>query len=248
MTEQLFDALWHGATEGQFDPTGHTLDLAEGQAMQLRLIERWRQQGERVGGWKLGMTSGQSRDAFGVGFRPFGFILNSRILDSGGQISANEIRRGGIENELCFIIRDPLGASATRDDAMAAVAGIAPAFEVNQRRLPSAATPGVRIADGLANWGLVVGSPVAPPKDLDSLTVVLTRSGKELDRVSAAGHIDDHYQTLATLARKLAEHDLGLMPGDRVITGAFTRTPLQQGSYQGNFGPAIGRVTVEVVP
>lgn len=248
MSERLIDAVWRGASEGSFDAGTHAASLAEGQSLQLQVLERWREQGESIGGWKLGMTSGQSRDAFGAGVRPFGFILNSRILESGGQISIRRIQRGGIENELCFIIGNPLGESTTRDEAIAAVAGVAPAFEVNQRRIRGDATPGIRIADGLANWGLVVGTPVPAPADLGDLTVVLTKSGEELDRVSAAGHIDDHFQSLATLACKLAEHGLQLQPGDRVITGAFTRTALEPGSYEGDFGAAIGRVTVEVGP
>jgi 2-keto-4-pentenoate hydratase len=248
MNEQALDVVWAGATSGAFDPAGHEVDLTEGQALQLQLLGRWRDQAEWVGGWKLGMTSGQSRDAFGVGFRPFGFILNSRIMQSGGQISITRIGRGGIENELCFLIGKPLGASATENEVRAAVAGVSPAFEVNQRRIRGDTTPGMRIADDLANWGLVVGPVVEAPADLDSLTVVLRKSGEEVERVSAAGHIDDHYQTLATLARKLAEHGLALQPGNRVITGAYTRTVLEPGRFVGDFGTAIGSVSVEVVP
>jgi 2-keto-4-pentenoate hydratase len=247
MNEQALDVVWAGATSGAFDPAGHEVDLTEGQDLQLQLLGRWRDRGERVGGWKLGMTSGQSRDAFGIGFRPFGFILNSRITQSGGQLSISRIGRGGIENELCFLIGKPLGQSATKNDAIDAVAGVSPAFEVNQRRIRGDATPGIRIADDLANWGLVVGPMVEVPSDLDSLTVVLSKSGEEVQRVTAAGHIDDHYQSLATLARKLAEHGLKLQPGDRVITGAFTRTVLEPGRYVGDFGALIGQVSVEVV-
>jgi 2-oxo-hept-3-ene-1,7-dioate hydratase len=246
--EPILDAVWQGAINGRFEPPDQEIDLAAGQQLQLRLLERWHERGESVGGWKLGMTSGQSRDAFGVGFRPFGFILNSRILTSGAQISASTIQRGGVENELCFIIGEALGASATRQSAMAAVAAVAPAFEINQRRIQLDAPPAIRIADDLSNWGLVVGQPVKPPADLDDLTIVLTSSGVEVDRVEARNHIDDHFESLATLAHKLAEHGLELRPGDRVITGAYTRTPLQIGSYEGDFGSAIGRVEVEVGP
>ena len=244
---QLLDSVWRGATQGKFDAQSPEPSLEEGQNLQLQLLQRWYQRGERVGGWKLGMTSGESRDAFGVGFRPFGFILLSRILESGDQIRISEIQTGGIENELCFTLGAPLGAGATRSDAIAAVAGVAPAFEINQRRIQGEATPGIRIADDLANWGLVVGANVTPPGSLDDLSVVLRKSGQELERVSAHGHIDDHYQTLATLACKLAEHGRSLQPGDRVITGAFAKFALEPGSYEGDFGAAIGRVTLEVV-
>jgi 2-oxo-hept-3-ene-1,7-dioate hydratase len=248
MGKALLDAVWRGATEGHFDPTGHAADLEEGQRLQVQLLERWRAHGETVGGWKLGMTSGRSRDAFGPGFRPFGFILKSRILNSGGQIRSSEIIRGGIENELCFVVDQPLGAGTTPTQARAAIAGVAPAFEVNQRRIQADAVPGIRIADDLANWGLVIGETVPAPDSLNDLTVVLTRAGVELDRVHAAGHIDDHYESLATLANKLAQHGLSLQPGDRVITGAFTRTGLETGTYEGNFGQTIGCVTVQVAP
>ena len=58
MTEPLIDRVWRGATEGRFDPSADEPSLAEGQDLQLQLLERWRQRGESVGGWKLGMTWG----------------------------------------------------------------------------------------------------------------------------------------------------------------------------------------------
>ena len=53
----------------------------------------------------------------------------------------------------------------------AAVAGVSPAFEVNQRRIRGDTTPGMRIADDLANWGLVVGPVVEAPADLGPVRV-----------------------------------------------------------------------------
>ena len=57
--------------------------------------------------------------------------------------------------------------------------------------------------------------------------------------------VDEHARN--TLACKLAEHGRSLQPGDRVITGAFAKFALEPGSYEGDFGAAIGWVTLVVV-
>ena len=169
MTE-LVDTLWrvhndpaggHEAALGDVD-----VSLAEGQAAQLALLQRWLDAGETLGGWKIGMTSGASRNAMGDGIRPFGFVLSSRIKTAADSLSVAVLARGQIENELCFRLGSILGEGATRETAMAAVDAVLPAFEINQKRLPAGAEPGLRVADNLSNWGIIIGEPVAPPASL----------------------------------------------------------------------------------
>jgi 2-keto-4-pentenoate hydratase len=215
-----------GETVGPLDGVG-VLSLQDAQGVQLAVLDALLARGERVAGWKVGLTSGSSRDAFGVGVRPAGFILQSRVLRSGDCVPWRGIRQCGIESELCFVLGRRLAGAATAPaDARAAVAGVAPAFEINETRLPIAAGAALRIADDLSQWGLVVGDVVAPlPEslDLDALEVVLHRDGREMERRCARGHIDDHFESIARLARELALFGRELRPGDRVITGAFTR-------------------------
>jgi 2-keto-4-pentenoate hydratase len=148
---------------------------------------------------------------------------------------------------LCLTFGAVLGGDAPPEQARAAVAGIAPAFEINQKRLPGEASPGLRVADDLSNWGMVVGEQVRPPASLNDLTVTLSCDGHEIASVASAGHIDDHYTSLAALARRLAQFGLSLEPGQRVITGAFARTPFAIGRYRGDFGAEVGCVEVELV-
>lgn len=253
MSEVLLEELWRGAMEGNFEPGEVDVSLAEGQKLQVALQQRWYEEGFGVGGWKLGMTSGASRDVFGAGVRPFGFILQKRIFTSGTTLTCSTLGKAGIENELCFTMSANLGADASREDAIAAIEVVAPAFEINQRRIGGPTSPGMRIADNLSNWGLVIGTSIPVPEDLTGFTVVLNNTDKpeateEIDRVTAQGHIDDHFSSIAKLARVLAEQGLSLRAGDRVITGAFTRTPLTPGHYTGSFGSPIGDVTVVVQP
>ena len=168
---KLLETLWQLQKDPDFNPGDillkTELSADEGQALQVQLLERWLNEGEALGGWKIGMTSGESRDALGPGIRPFGFVLASRMLPSGTDIPRAQLFRGGVENELCFIVDSPLGENATAESAQAAVRRAAPGFEINQKRLPPGCNAGVRVADNLSNWGIVAGTAVAAPADLN---------------------------------------------------------------------------------
>ena len=155
-------------------------------------------------------------------------------------------------SELCWVLADTLaGESVSAADARRAVAGVAPAFELNQNRLPSNATPGLRVADNLSQWGLVVGElqPLAGIVALDALlaelTVTLLRDDELCQQVAARDHIDDHFESLARLARELARFGRGLAPGEHVITGAYTRQRVERpGTWRGEFGAILGNVEI----
>ena len=217
--------------------------LAEGLRRQLEnLADR------PVAGWKVGMTSGRSRDSMGEGFRPFGYILSERVFPSGAELPLARFDRVGVENELCFRIGAALRGDAARDDVAAAVATVAPAFEINEQRLPAGATITERLADDLNQWGVVVGDERRLDWlnfDFQGLRVELSRNGEVVETVAAAGHIDDHLASIAALARQLDRFGRTLAAGAKVITGAYTRQSVAgESRWRGDFGSAIGAVAV----
>src|SRR5262249_6075155 len=144
----------------------------DGLALQTQVISRWQADGESIGGWKVGWTSRKMRDSGGKDFRPFGYILASRILPSGAVVDPTGTVRGQVEAELCLKIGQRLsGDAVTRDEARAAVESIAPAFEINARRLANSLPLATRIGNGLNNWGLVVGPSSPPPESLEGILV-----------------------------------------------------------------------------
>ncbi len=246
----LLERFWRASTGATFDVSAlqGKLTVDDGEAIQLDVLDRWCTRGESLGGWKVGLTSGTSRDAFGKGIRPFGFVLTNRIIPTDDELNIAAIRRCGIENELCFVMAHDLrGKAVTATMARAAVGGVAPAFEVNETRLSGESDGPCRIADNLSQWGIVVGpvtSPLPDGFDWDSLVVALSRDGVEVERVAARGHIDDHFESLAALARELAKFDRGLKAGQRIITGSFTRQPvLEAARWEADFG-RLGRVAI----
>ena len=224
-------------------------ELARAQHKQLERLAVLERQGEKVGGWKLGLTSGESRDAFGPGIRPFGFILASRILTDGDRLDWSAVGNGGIENEVCFVIASDVTEPVTATDIVDQIERVAPAFEINQRRIDRTSSPADRIADGLANWGIVLGAQAPVPTNWDpaALTVTLSHGERAVESVRALGHIDDHFESLATLANQLIAFGRHLRRGEVVITGAYGRQAQPEaGLWTGDFGPELGRVSVTV--
>jgi 2-keto-4-pentenoate hydratase len=254
VTDQaLIDELYRSRRNSEpFSLHGVTLSLDDGLETQLRVAQRFEADGERVGGWKVGMTSGRSHDRMGEGFRPHGYVLASNILASGARYALDERLNPLLEPELCLILGEPLSGSPSAEEARAAVAGVAAAFELVELRLPGGgqADDGLLVADGLANWGIVVGEPVSPPSWLpEGLTVRLLCDDEEVAHAQAGESMvfDNPFLSLARLAQALARTGRRLEAGQPVITGSFANVGLDRPArWRAEFSD-VGVVELDVV-
>ena len=247
--QDLVDVVWDGARTGTFDssPLGGRFSIDDGEKAQLSILDRWAEHGLSRGGWKVGLTSGTVRDSFGPGVRPFGYLLRERMYRSGETVDSGRMSLSGLEMELCFrAARRLAGPDLDPDTVEAALAWVAPAFELNESRIAGPQDPAIRVADNLSQWGLVLGAPVAPLPDrsvFEKTVATFSRDGEVLEVVAADGHIDDHYLSIARLARELSKFDLAIEEGDVVITGSYAkhRDGIPPGEYVGVF-EGIGEV------
>ena len=201
-----------------------------------------------IAGWKVGLTSGNGRNSMGVGFRPFGWILEERHFSSGSSISKAEIADAELENELCFKFNKDLPFGSKRKDILDAIESVAPAFEIIQNRIPKDSSVIDRLSDGLSHWGLVTGTFISldwPYYDFQDVAVTLNHDHEPMSTVSAMGHIDDHFASIAALSKNLSL--LHISKGDLVITGSFTRLPVDKtGNWCGDFGSDLGTVEINI--
>jgi len=248
--QPVIEAVLEALQKGSFvpGPLAGTLSLHEGLQAQLGVLERLRARGETLGGWKAGMTSGAGRDSMGPGFRPFGFVLQSRIHRSGDTLSLAPIGRAGVEAELCFRIgKRPASARPSPDEIRDCVAAFAPAFEINQMRMRED-DGGLRCAENLSQWGIVVGPerPIPPDFDFDALEVELHRDGVKVGSAVGRGWMDPHFLSLSRVADLLADFGLSLEPGQHIITGAFVRENVRgPAHWRGTFS-GIGSVEIRL--
>jgi 2-keto-4-pentenoate hydratase len=250
--EALVEALFQARRKGLAAPelTDPELipaepDLRKGLDLQLAVLERLLASGERLGGWKVGHTSGSRRGMMGREFRPFGYILDGRIMRSGDTLRHDRITSCFIEPELCVVLGAPLrGEDVDPMTARDAVRAVAPAFELNEARLqPGAGHPAI-LADGLSNWGIVVGDEVPVRSNLTSTTVELWRDGELVATRTPGDSMDDPFLSLSRLCALLHQYGRGLEPGQRVITGSFCNETVEgPGNWRAVFS-GVGEVAV----
>jgi 2-keto-4-pentenoate hydratase len=128
-------------------------------------------------------------------------------------VALDGFSRASIEVEICLRV----GADGRATEA-------APAFELIDRRIPAGADDATVIADGCANWGIVVGPfrslPEAPLVELEAR---MLRDGASVASCRPREQMDDPLLSFARLKDRLAEYGRTLTPGQCVITGSITK-------------------------
>ena len=229
------DCIWEGYRRGSFFPAELVGQLSFDEALrvQLDILERRLAGGERLAGWKIGLTSASVRAHFGTERQPFGHIVESGVIVSPGEVALDDLVVGcGVEPELCVTMGSDLrGPGVTAGDARTAVASIAPGMEINQKRSGGVTDFGLSVADNLTQWAIVQGppSPVPDGFDPDSLRVTMSCNGEARADVTGRDVIDDHFVSVATLANVLGEYGRHLEAGQRLITGSFSKHDVSRG-------------------
>lgn len=252
--QDLIERYWKSVQSGDHAPEelAGKLDLGTALDAQLRVLQARLEEGQRLGGFKVGLTSERARKAIGADVRPFGFILASRILPSGTTVDSTSIRRGSVEPELCFTIGSRLSGPVSREEARAAVEAVSAGFELNEARPGSGRRDlGLLVADDLTQWGIAEGSGRPPAEagaagDLADVECRLERNGEVVYTGRSADELDDHYESLARLAAVVGEHDQALEPGHKVITGAFARYDMVAGDHWRAVYSGVGEVEIHI--
>ena len=111
------------------------LSMEQGYRVQLGILERLIATGERQAGWKVGLTAAAMRAQHGVHEPCFGFLLASGNKPSGHVFRHADLIKPGFENELCLTLGTTLrGPGIVFEQARAAIADVAPALEIVEKR------------------------------------------------------------------------------------------------------------------
>ena len=244
------DAIWAGHRRGQHHPAEWQgrLSMAEAYQVQLGLLERYVAAGDRHAGWKVGLTAKAMQEQQRVHEPVFGFLLASGQQASGTVFEHEALIRPGFENELCITIgRTLTGPGVTLTDARAAIAEVAPALEIVERRGDFTADLHLALADNAQQKAFVTGA-ARPLGALDLATVMVEVlvNGASQERASGSAVLDTPVASIVWLANKLAEFGRRLEAGARVMSGSFTRQYLlEKGDrVESRFDP-VGPVTAE---
>ncbi|RJF88857.1 4-oxalocrotonate decarboxylase [Oleomonas cavernae] len=224
------------------------LGIDDAYAIQALSVRRRVDRGERRIGVKMGLTSRAKMLQVGVDEVIWGRLTDAMLLEEGGSLSHGRYVHPRVEPEVAFLIGRPLAGTVTALEAMAAVAGVAPAMEIIDSRYEAFrfALPDV-IADNSSSSGLVIGSFVLPTIDIGNLGTVLSVNGAVRQIGSTAALLGHPVRSLVAAARMVAQGGEQLNPGDIVMAGGITAAhPLAVGEYVRADIEGLGRVAISV--
>ena len=208
------------------------MDMDDAYAIQSDWVSRKVAEGDRVIGYKIGLTSRVMQRAMKINEPDFGVLLESMRFRTGAQIIAADFLDPRIEVELAFVLKRRLfGTAVGVDEVLEATDYIVPALELIAAR-SFRVDPGngyVRtvmdtIADNAANAGIIFASGRFAPADVDFrwsggilyLNDVVEETGL------AAAVLDHPANGISWAARRFARHGIALEAGQVILSGSFT--------------------------
>ena len=239
LTEQLGDALYDALrsrrTIAPLSDT-HELTVEDAYRISLRFLARREQDGERVIGKKIGVTSKPVQDMLGVHQPDFGFLTNTMQYEDGASVS---LSRAGLiqpraEGEIAFMLKKDLqGPGVTRQDVMDAAAWVAPCFEIVDSRIHDWK---IKIADTVADNAscgvFVVGRQHTDPHSLDLAAAAMQMSKNGEAAGSGLGSaVQGHpAEAVAWLANTLGAFGIPFKAGELILSGSLAPlVPAQAG-------------------
>lgn len=209
------------------------MDMDDAYAVQQAWVARKVADGERVIGYKIGLTSKSMQLAMKIDTPDYGVLTDAMRFDNGSTLEAAAFLDPRIECEFAFVLKAPLrGENVTVDEVMAATDYVQPALELisarSQRVDPDTGyTRNVcdTIADNAANAGLILGGERMPPDavDLAWAGAILYLNDDIEDTGLGAAVMGHPAHGIRWVCRRFAPHGIGLEPGQVILSGSFTR-------------------------
>jgi len=201
------------------------ISIEDAYRIQQHVITRRQQDGERVVGKKIGVTSRPVMEMLGV-FQPdFGYLLDAMIVNEGEAVDTNALIQPKAEGEIAFLLkRDLTGPGITGAAVLAATECVMPCFEIVDSRIRDWK---IRIQDTVADNAscgvFVLGAQAADPRtvDLYACGMVLEKNGEIIATGAGAAALGSPLNAVAWLANTLGPMGIALKAGDIILSGAL---------------------------
>jgi 2-keto-4-pentenoate hydratase len=228
------------------------MTVADAYAIQSELCDMLLAEGDRVVGYKLGLTSAPMQQMFGVDEPDYAPVFASGVVDDGAAVEVGRFIQLKVEAEIALMLDRPLtGPGVTALEAARAIGGAAAAIEIVDSRIEDwkIKLPDT-IADLASSGAVVLSSHLVPIDgfDLRLVGMVVTKNGQMMGTGAGAAALGNPVAAVAWLANTLAPYGVTLEAGRFVMTGALHAAfPAQPGDVVRADFDRLGAVSVRMV-
>lgn len=223
VARELYTALRSRAPVAPLKGRVPGLDIDMAYAISAELLVLRLGDGERVVGYKVGVTSRVVQDLLGVHDPDFGVLTDAMRCDSVVP-AATHLIQPRLEGEIALrLAHDLVGPGITAGDVLDATASVHPCFEIVDSRVEAwRIAIEDTIADNASAGMFVVGDGVSPRGvDLEGCRMDVWKNGQPLSTGYGRGALGSPLLSVAWLANALGARFAGLRAGDWVLTGSL---------------------------
>lgn len=226
------------------------LDQAGAYKVQAEFVALLKADGNKVSGYKAGLTSAPAQKKFGAP-GPCSGVLTEAMLFGDNVVKSKLYTKMMLEVELGYRFKSAIKGPVTARTVKQYVGAVMPAVEVPD--LNFATFKGLKFEDIVAvnvgARGYVLGKPVDPAKvHVNKVTGKLVKNGKDMGpAVPARAALGNQWQALAWTVNNVLAHGDAVDKGMVIITGSLGRMyPGGPGSYQAVYTGGLGNLSFTV--
>lgn len=202
------------------------MDVGDAYAIQIALIdERIAAHGDKISGWKVGLTAKAMQQMFNVSQPDFGHLLDTMRIDAGGELDSSQFIWPRVEPEVGFMLKSDLkGPGVTADAVMAATEYLIPALEVIDSRIRDWKIKLCdTISDNASCGRYVIGAGRTPPAGIDTRLIGMNYyvNDQLVATATSAAVLGNPAEAVAWLCNTLAPYGHYLQAGQFVIPGSL---------------------------
>ncbi|WP_026690942.1 2-keto-4-pentenoate hydratase [Alteribacter aurantiacus] len=202
-----------------------SLNVEDAYQIQRMCIEEAENRGNKVIGWKMGLTSVAKQKMVGVDEPIYGRLTSEMEMDT-SSLSMEGLIHPKVEPELAFILKKDLkGDHIKPRDVWMATECVLPAIEVIDSRYRNFSfTLEDVVADNASSTKFLLGDQAYSPyeKSWDQMGVTIIKNGEVQHEGVGSDVLGHPVRSVAELVNMLHKEDIGLKAGMVVLAGGFT--------------------------
>ncbi|MBD7938671.1 MULTISPECIES: 2-keto-4-pentenoate hydratase [Cytobacillus] len=230
-----------------------SLTIDEAYLIQEQLILDKKNEGLRIIGPKMGITSKAKMKQMNVDNPIYGFVFDRMVIEEDEQISMADYIHPKIEPEIGFILKKDLyGDDITVEEVLNATKYVFPAVEVIDSRYENFnfTLPDV-IADNTSAAGAIFGYKMSDPNSLalDVLGASIKINGEVKAFGTGAAVLGHPAESIARLAQMLFKKGKAVKANEPILTGGMTEAIMLHAGdlVEVDFGQ-LGHLSFSVTP
>ena len=224
--DTLYECLRECRTIDPITDQEADISIEDAYHISLQLLQRRLDDGEKIIGKKIGVTSKAVQDMLNVYQPDFGYLTDRMVCDNGGEILiSSQMIQVKAEGEIAFILKHDLdGPGVTNADVLRATECVMPCFEIVDSRITDWQ---IKIQDTIADNAscgkFVLGDRAVSPDKVDLVTcgMVHEKNGEIIATGAGAAALGSPVNCVAWLANTLGEFGIKLQAGEVILSGSL---------------------------